>query len=576
MALYAALGDPADPRLEDCIGPDLAGVAREAWRCYADETAAFEWCDRNGLPVRLAQRLSAIYGAGLSAKMEENPYRLLAFANWDSAERVAAAVGVPALDPRRLVGAVEEVLYRRLDQGHTAVRRAELERLAERRLNHGGAGVGAVAEALDQGALVPDGGDLLLGAGAAVMERFVARRLIAPEPGAQMPLASTLSAAEINDIVDGFDAASAQRLTPSQRQAVAMAISAPVSVLTGGAGTGKTTTLRALFHAADALAIPVVQAAVAGLAARRMEEATGRPASTLLSLFARLRGGASLEDTLVIIDEASMLDLPLAYTLLRLCAPTTRFLFVGDAAQLPPIGFGLVFHRLARSAEVPQVMLATIHRQASATGIPAASAAIRSGDVPEMGQFGGEGTGVSFIDCRTGDILQRLLDLSAAIGDAQILSPLRRGPIGTATINAAFSAVHGSGPRSGRFAAGEPVIWTVNDYDLGLMNGSLGRVAAVSGHGLDVDFGTFAASLSADRMENLDHAYAITVHKSQGSQFERVILPFEASRIADRALIYTAVTRARRQVIVLGDRAAFADAIKAPPRDQLRECGAWG
>ena len=577
--LYAVLDDTEDPRLAEIVGPERATVIRHAWGDMRAEASAMRWCDAHGVPVALAQRLAAIYGAELEAKMRENPYRILAFTSWAKAEALAATVGVPPHDPRRLVGAVETAIYSRLDQGHTAVRRDHLEKEVKRRLaspprfaHH------AVDQALADGALVADG-DMLAGAGAAAMERLVADwvRQGSDHERAHTETPDFLAGASheaLEAALDAYERGEDIRLNREQRAAVAAAVGAPVSVITGGAGTGKTTALKALHALAEAYGTPVHQAAVAGRAARRMEEATGRPARTLASLLIALRDGLDLSGSVLVIDEASMLDLPTVYRLLRRLPTSVRLVLVGDASQLPPIAFGLVFHALAHRPEVPTVELRQVHRQAATTGIPAVCLSIRTGRLPELPAYAGAGTGVSFVPCPIEELDDRLLALATDMPDAQILTPVRDRADGTHAINALFHAVHAAGRATTKgFAVGEPVIWGRNDYDLGLMNGSLGRVLGFGDDGLRVRFDEAEVFISGPDLDHLDHAYAITCHKAQGSQFPRVIVPVYPSRILDRSLLYTAITRAQSQVVLLGDQNALKRAIAAEPIEQRRNTG---
>ena len=173
---------------------------------------------------------------------------------------------------------------------------------------------------------------------------------------------------------------------------------------------------------------------------------------------------------------------------------------------------------------------------------------------------------MSFDPCPIAELHDRLLALATDMPDAQILTPVRDRADGTHAINALFHAVHAAGRATTKgFAVGEPVIWGRNDYDLGLMNGSLGRVLGFGDDGLRVRFDEAEVFISGPDLENLDHAYAITCHKAQGSQYPRVIVPVYSSRILDRSLLYTAITRAQSQVVLVGDRAALERAIEAAP-----------
>jgi exodeoxyribonuclease V alpha subunit len=275
-----------------------------------------------------------------------------------------------------------------------------------------------------------------------------------------------------------------------------------------------------------------------------------------------------------------MLDLPTHYRLLRSTPEQVRFLFVGDPYQLPPIGFGLTFHLWVEAGTLPTVSLAKVHRQNSESRIPSVANAIREGRVPLLDLYQGKKDGVSFIDMPVVRILDQLLTIVSYLGlaDSQIISPLKRGSVGVGNINAYFHHVLEPGRPSvacGRISEGEPIMWTRNDWERGFMNGSIGRVlrADADRNAATVELDGQLAELGPADWKNIDLAYAITVHKAQGSQFDRVVIPVTYNRLLDRTLLYTAVTRGVRQVVLIGDRKAFNNAVVAPPSSQQREVG---
>ncbi|MBK3735255.1 AAA family ATPase [Azospirillum brasilense] len=390
----------------------------------------------------------------------------------------------------------------------------------------------------------------------------------------------------LNAFLDKFETEERYTLTAEQREGVRMALRSPVSVLCGGAGVGKTSVLKAIHGASERYGRVVVQAALAGRAAQRMVEATKRDACTVAMMLKRVESG-DLElgaGTLLVVDEASMLDLPSAYKILRAMEAGCRLLLVGDPYQLPPIGFGLFFHIIAASPNVPRVELTRIHRQTEDTGIPTTAAAIRAGAPPQTAEFTGRARGVSFVPCRPEHLMEALEDVLGALGgsnDKRILSPLRRGPTGSQAINAHFHGLLARGRPAlphHAIAKGEPVIWTANDRDLGLANGTLGRVTAIASDDdwtceVLFDDGARRRVVGATAIQQMELAYAISVHRSQGSQFPIVIVPIFPSRVLDRTLIYTAVTRATTQVVLLGDDGAFREAVAARRASDERSVG---
>jgi exodeoxyribonuclease V alpha subunit len=329
------------------------------------------------------------------------------------------------------------------------------------------------------------------------------------------------------------------------------------------------------------------QMALAGRAAQRMREATGREAYTIVGFLNRIKNRqiSPSPGDLVIIDESSMLDLLLTYRLIKSLPKGTCLLFVGDSYQLPPVGPGLIFHVLVASKAVPSTELFQVHRQAESTGIPQVAHQVRRGMVPAFLKYEGFGRGVSFIECAQGSVVNTLTNVIRDLGgfnETQVLSVIKSGPAGASNINAVFhqllasdkARLHGWG-----LAESDPVIYTTNDYDRELFNGSLGYVEKVFPNACEgmkratVNFDGRSLDLSEEDLGNTELAYAITVHKAQGSQFYRVVIPVTKSRLLDRTLIYTALTRAVEQVVFVGDWQEACNAIEKPPAASSRCVG---
>tara|TARA_R110002049_G_scaffold191082_2_gene360005 strand:+ start:5150 stop:7213 length:2064 start_codon:yes stop_codon:yes gene_type:complete len=572
--IYDALNDRSSPVIGDIIGEDLADTVRRAWEDQDADIAAWRWCDHHGLPLRLSQRLSAIYGIELSDRMVKNPYRVLAFSDWKTAERLGRAISISQEDPRRQIGAVEAVIFERLDQGHTAISRVYLEVEVATRLDTSKTGARAAVDAALADKAIVKIGDLLSGAGTVTMERFVIDNLMERQMigRAEPDFISGASEAVLQGILDAFQSKIDMSLNADQLNAVIMAVREPISILLGGAGTGKTTSLQAIHALTDAYGVPVIQTALAGRAARRMTEATGKPAQTIMALETAIKAGLKVNHGMVLIDESSMLDLPTTYRLLRALPKTIKLLFIGDAGQLPPIGFGLILHALINNPTIPKTELCEVHRQAASTGIPEASLAIREGKMPNLRPHGQAKTGISLLECTAESFAEHLPELKNSYPNAQIITPLLDGPSGSNTINSLFHNLMTQGkPQLDGFCIGEPVIWTINDYRLDLMNGTLGVILDHDEKSMFIDFDGEKKWIESTDFDALQHAYAITVHKAQGSQFPRVIVPFMTSKISDRSMIYTAITRARSQVLLLGDKEALAQSIANPSIFQNRQ-----
>jgi exodeoxyribonuclease V alpha subunit len=382
----------------------------------------------------------------------------------------------------------------------------------------------AVNRALGEHAIIATG-DGYQSLGAAVMEKTITRylrELLAGVPGPGRNLFSSSLSSITVEAMASFEESAGLRLNAEQRRGVEMALHHPLSLLTGGAGTGKTTVLQVIHRIAEQVTVPVLQMALSGRAAQHLRDATGRPASTIAAfLRAFEQGSVSPEsEPLVIIDESSMLDTPLMYSIVRALPARARLLLVGDPYQLPPIGFGLVFQVLAASPHIPKMDLVEVHRQAQSTGIPQVACDIRHGIVPSLPSFDGLSAGVSFIEA--GDVMDQILAVLAewrGCEDTQILGVTKRGASGTRSINATLHAIaSATKPKleGWGFSEGDPIIYLVNDYEKGLWNGSLGRIDGVlNSNGRQ----TVLCSLDGVRHEiteedfhRIDLAYAITVH----------------------------------------------------------------
>nr|WP_247886497.1 AAA family ATPase [Azospirillum brasilense] len=407
-------------------------------------------------------------------------------------------------------------------------------------------------------------------------------------------------------------------LGAEQKSAIWLALNNAFSVIAGGAGVGKTTILKALYVALEVLGTGVVQMALSGRAAKRMKDATGLPAMTIAGfVHTRTVGGPmgssgphfdrqEPDRTVYVVDEASMLSTADLFQILRRIGPGGRLVLMGDPMQLPPIAAGLTFHHLTTSA-VPRTHIATVYRQAAATGIPQVAAAIRAGHWPALPRYAGPGEGLSVLPCRLADAGETLARLYRALVDTagdraavQILPALRGNgrttPLAMADINMALfqreigdrpPVLLSSGPSA--FVEGCPIIVTENQWKRGLVNGAIGLITVAhrsTGRAVDAAHGgqrvVCRATLDGEEFELTEdditlgrvvRAFAVTIHKAQGSQWPYVILPVERSRLLDRSLVYTAITRGVRQVVLVGDIAAAAEAVAAMPKAFARTHG---
>ena len=586
--LGAVLGQGDMEKLTRVLSAECAQKLVEAWRAVSDEAGIVAFLDHHGFDLHLANKIRKVWPRDTLAKLRENPYRMLTFAAWEKVDRMARSLGVADDDPRRRIAAVEACLYRRLDAKHTLTSVGTLGDAVMAALRCGKSTARGAIDHACRGHAIVAAAHGYQPVGAAVMEKTVAsylRALLAGVPGPQRNLFSGNLASIVAASIDGYRSRTGLQLNAAQRKAVEMAVHYPLSVLTGGAGTGKTTVLQVIHDIAEQIGVPVLQMALSGRAAQRLRGATGREASTIAAFLhaAARRLVDPAGEPLIIIDESSMLDLPLTYSLVRALPARARLLLVGDPYQLPPIGFGLIFHVLAASPSVPRVELAEIHRQARSSGIPQIAHEVRHGVAPRLPGFAGCACGVNFIDAADGGIMDNLVRVLTAwsgCDDVQTLGVIKRGANGIRAINATMHAYASAARKKLEgwdLAEGDPIIYLVNDYRRGLWNGSLGRIDRVMSSA-----GVRAMACSLDGAEHelleedfqhVDLAYAITVHKAQGSQFKRVIVPVTRSRLLDRTLIYTALTRGIEQVVFIGDRNAFDRAIIATPQSQERQVG---
>lgn len=563
------------------------------------------WLDRVGIRRRIGRKVTDFYKDKAQNNIETNPYVLISFeANWKTVDELARQrFGIAIDDSRRLEAAIEESLYRGLKDGHTCL---PMGQLRPRLSNLLGNSLALADHALAIGATsfqYSEINGVYQPTGTYLIESYIAKRLhemVAGEDAkGQSGLFSQLSGnlRTVDLILDTYERAYGITLSDEQRHAVLRSAGTHLSLILGGAGTGKTTVLKALYEVLEELqpGLVIYQLALAGRAAQRMAEATGRESMTIAGFLTKTDPATISMGSVIVVDEMSMVDVILMYRLLRHIPSGVRLILVGDPSQLPPIGPGLVLHALAGLSSIPQTELKVVKRQSSASGIPQVAAAIRNHQSPKWAGYTGQvGSGVSFVNCTPAlleETVHRIYEELGGKGEdysLQILSITNADLGGVKNINAAFHSRYRQGAELvychdtefGKVGAttldreplkvGDLVIYTENDYLLGLRNGSLGKIIAA----LPVDepdepccvceFEGAEHHLNTQQTNALKHSYSITVHKSQGSQFKRVIVPIRESRLLDQTLIYTAVTRGVDQVVLVGDEQAAMKAIKAP------------
>ncbi len=559
------------------LADDAAWELCQRWQTLALEPGVVRWLEEKGIEARLASRLLALYGGQSIAAMEANPYCLLPFVSFEKIDAMARArLGIAVNDPRRLVAAVEAALYTDMDDGHTATKRSSLTRSL--RATVGNNAEQAIDLTLSQKVAFASG-VFIQAYAVCYMERDIESWLAdIHAPGAEQ---SEMEIVKGDDHVESLIDQQATRdglgLTDEQRAAVLGGLRNRLHCICGGAGVGKTTVLKMLASLICAIHGNACFMAISGRAARRIADALGPNLAsrcTIKTVAGYLKSTAPALDPdsapWLIVDEASMLDLQNAHRIIRRSPVRSRLVLVGDPNQLPPVGAGLVFHRLVESPKVSRTVLTKVWRQAAATGIPAAAEDIRDGRVPDWSSFDGAGHGVQFVPADKGSVIAeatRIREALASAGEVQVLT-LFRDALGARAINEAMHAkVPPATPKLHypmEVAVGEPVIYTKNDPKIELTNGSVGYVTRINQeNSITVlwDDG-HEREMKGQHLWYCELAHGITTHKAQGSQYERVVIVVpRRSPILDRTLIYTAVTRAKRQAVLVGDEDAIRDAI---------------
>ena len=583
------------------LGSRRAEAVARAWEKQRAVGAIMIFLQQHGVTPALAARIYKRFGPHAIDIVSRSPYRL-ALDVWGvgfkTADRIARSIGVGADAPERAQAGVLQALHDYSGKGHCFAYRSELDELGAAMLERDASAVGEAVTALAAAGRVvvdPSGEEpAVYPSELHEAEVRLARRfhtlLAAPVPS------QTLLDVAARDAVATFEKVAGVALAPAQRDAVDQAARHKVLVVTGGPGVGKTTIVRALLALLDKARIRVRLAAPTGRAAKRMSEATGREAVTLHRLlefdpkqrgFAR-KHGRPIEAGALIVDEASMLDLPLADALLQALSDHTRLILVGDVDQLPSVGPGAVLRDVITSNQVPTVRLTQIFRQASGSlivenahriheGQPPESAAGPAGDFYVIERTSGEAAAEAILEVVVKRIPGRFgFDPKTMV---QVLTPMHRGESGAIALNERLqAALNPSGPQVSRGARilrlGDKVMQLKNDYEKEVYNGDLGFISAIDEveRTLSVRFDEREVAYDDGELDELTLAYATSIHKSQGSEYPVVVVPILTQHFVmlSRNLIYTAVTRGKKLVVLIADPKAIGIALGETRKEERR------
>ncbi len=589
------------------LGPKRTRLIAAAWQEQKAIKEVMVFLQGVGVSTSIAVRIYKNYGDASISVVKNQPYRLAADV-WGigflTADRLAQAVGIPHDSPERVKAGLQYALSQATDSGNCFLPQEQLIADAVKLLQ------------VDTGLVIDCLAEL-----AADEEGVVRERLPSPEPGGEPVTAVYLVpfhraeislAAQLLRLLRGPDdrmpsfqevdwdkalswlaGATGADLAPEQQEAVRLALTEKVAVLTGGPGCGKSFTVRSVVALARARKAKVVLAAPTGRAAKRLAELTGEEASTVHRLLELKPGGDAaydrdkpLDADLVVVDEASMLDLLLANKLVKAVPPGAHLLFVGDVDQLPSVGAGEVLRDLlAPASPVPAVRLTRIFRQAQQSGVVTNAHRINDGQspvtqgLPDFFLFPEEDSEAA--GRLTVDVVARRIPAKFGLDprrDVQVLAPMHRGPAGAGVLNGLLQqAVTPARPDlperrfGGRtFRVGDKVTQIRNNYDKGangVFNGTVGVVTALDPVDQKLTVRTDEdeeVAYDFDELDELAHAYAVTIHRSQGSEYPAVVIPVTtgAWMMLQRNLLYTAVTRAKRLVVLVGSRRAIGQAVR--------------
>lgn len=564
------------------IGTKKIEKIRQSWERQKEIRNVMVFLHGCGVSSSYAVKIYKLYLGDSIRKVRENPYRLADDVwgiGFKTADQIARHLGFGKDDERRCRAGLVYTLRQLSVQGHVYATESQLLTSARTLLEVGEESLReAVDVMLEARKLVREDGDIYLPQ-YYEEETEVAESLLA--------LAGNKANANADDksVTDSVFAPDGIQYDEVQKSAIERAVHSRVMVLTGGPGTGKTTTTLGIIRALSQRGLRVLLAAPTGRAAKRMSEATGYPARTIHRMLEYnpsegyiRNSGNPLQGDALIVDECSMIDISLMANLMRALPKSMRLVLVGDTDQLPSVGPGNVLRDIIDSGAVPVVRLTRIFRQAQKSRIVMSAHAINQGQLPDLSN----GKETDFFFLRRDDNADIVSDIISLVrdrlpkaykenaADIQVLSPMQKGPLGTVALNTSLQEAlnpDGAGLKRGHytFKTGDKVMQVRNNYDKEVFNGDLGFVVSVDleEEELTVDFDGTKVLYEGESLDELILAYAITIHKSQGSEYPIVVIPVVNSHyiMLQRNLIYTAITRSKKLCVLIGSARALQMAV---------------
>ena len=562
------------------IGPKRIAKIRESWEKQKDIKNVMLFLQGHGVSTAFAAKIYREYGKESVSKVQENPYRLaddIWGIGFKTADGIASRMGYGKDDPRRVRSGILYTLGQLADEGHCFATDEQLLGTAAELLDVGEEAIGAVLEDMSGAGDVITDGEAIYLPPFHYAECGVARRLLALRNGnGSLFSEDEPELPRVEGIV--YD--------ETQLEAVRLAMKSKVMVLTGGPGTGKTTTTKAIIGALRSSGMKVLLAAPTGRASKRMSEATGMEAKTIHRMLEynpkdgyQRNADNPLTGDALIVDECSMIDILLMNNLLKAVPDGMRLILVGDIDQLPSVGAGNVLRDIIDSGAVPVIRLTRIFRQAQTSRIVMSAHAVNAGRLPDLSN----GRETDFFFLREEDpekVAESIVDLvgrrlpgAYGIGadSIQVLTPMQRGVVGAASLNIALQqSLNGNGDSLSRggytFRKGDRVMQLRNDYDKEVFNGDLGYITEVNleDRVLKVDFDGRETEYDSTELDELSLAYATTIHKAQGSEYPVVVIPVMMNHFVmlQRNLIYTGITRARKVCVLIGQLKALSYAVR--------------